>query len=140
MLWENPWGIGVGNAAFAQVYPRYAVSGTESTVHTHQIFLQIGCEMGIPGVAVFLCFLLILAFMIFSCIRSLTGERRGSSLAAGCAVLGCLVMGMFDHIWYHQGMFCLFWSICALATCCGAEKEMLEYEGKERMAPSDVMD
>ncbi len=123
MLRAHPWGIGTGEAAFHSIYPQYAVSGTESVMHTHQLFLQIPIEHGVIGAAVFGCFLLMLFLMVARGLRGVHGSARAVLLGSACAVLAGLVMGMFDHIWYHSGNLLLFFVICALLTVCGEEKE-----------------
>ncbi len=106
MLWEHPFGIGVGEAAFVRVYPSYAVSGTERVMHAHNVFLQVCAELGIPGL---LAFLLLLAGLL---LPALVGARERSATAAIC---GACVMGMFDHLWYARGMLVLFFSVVGLA-------------------------
>ncbi len=125
MLREHPFGIGVGSEAFSRIYPRYAVSGTESAVHTHQLFLQVGAELGLPGLLVFLAFLLLLFFGTAHGLAHLHGSARGEWLGCVCGLIGALVMGLFDDIWYHPGMFCLFFAVAALA----ASGECMENAG-----------
>lgn len=114
MLRVHPWGIGAGNEAFAAVYPSYAVSGTESAVHAHRLFLQVSCEYGIQGLLSLLFFLLILFFSAAYALRVAQGRRRGMRLALICGVGGALIMGVFDYIWYHFGMLLLFFGFAAL--------------------------
>lgn len=106
MLSEHPFGIGVGTEAFFAVYPQYALSGIETVMHAHQIFLQIAVELGVLGLIVFL--------MLFGviCLRCAVYGHRMGSLYALC---GVLLMGMFDHLWYCTGMICLFFITCACA-------------------------
>ncbi len=118
----NPWGIGVGEGRFTECFPQYAVSGTESVMHTHNLFLQILLEHGIVGgaVAAILLFCL-LCFWIKGC-RQVHGEERTMLLGSGCALIAALVMGMFDYIWYHKGLFALFWIVCAFFCAPFSEK------------------
>lgn len=111
LLREHPFGIGTGQANFGAVYPAYAVSGTESAVHTHQIFLQIAAELGISGLICLLGLLFRFLQCVFFAYRQ-TDSRNCARLIAGfSAVFGCLVMGFFDYVWYHSGMFFLFFAI-----------------------------
>ncbi len=115
MLREHPWGIGCGEAAFRNVYPLYAVSGTESVMHAHHVFLEVFVELGIPGILLFLTILFCL-FRKSVCGMARTGEGdvRTEVVCLFCLLLGCLLMGCFDSLWYHQGLFWLFWCVCAL--------------------------
>lgn len=119
MLREKKWGIGVGSEAFYTVFPRYAVSGTERVMHTHQLWLQIWVELGIPGLAVFLLFTLLLTLCVMRGLRDLHGTSRAALLGSACAVVGVLTMGCFDYVWYHFGMCCLFFTLCGLTTAIG---------------------
>lgn len=104
MLCEHPFGIGIGEDAWRAVYPHYAVSGTKTVPHAHNIFLQVMAEVGLLGL---LFFLLILFF-------SLRNSFQKRQFAALAAILGTLVMGMFDHLWYFAGMLLPFWAVLAL--------------------------
>ena len=112
MIGANPLGIGMGAENFSRQYFPYAVSGTETVIHTHQIFLQLLCELGIVGFLIFLSILLLLLLCLTQAERK--RRYREERIGAACALLGALVMGLFDHIWYHYGNFALFWIIAAL--------------------------
>ena len=115
MLTAHPFGIGVGNESFMQVYPLYAVSGTETVMHAHNLFLRLTCEIGVFGLLTFLCFLIVMILSFLSKLRSMpVGEGRLSTLSAACSIMGTLVMGIFDDIWYHYGLLALFFVVCAL--------------------------
>ena len=109
-------GIGVGESAFAHVYPLYAYVGTEVTAHSHNLFLQITVELGVAGLVLFL----IAAFMIsqrgFGCIK-LNSENKGVACAVSAAIAGltgALVHGVVDHIWYNYRVFFMFWVVAAV--------------------------
>ena len=114
MILAHPFGIGVGEEAFFAVYRRFAVSGTETVMHTHNLFIQIMTELGIFGL---ICFVIILFFLIeavFSSYREFGMRRISASVLGGfCAVSGLLIMGFFDYVWYHYGVFWLFWMVMA---------------------------
>ncbi|MBQ8309702.1 MAG: O-antigen ligase family protein, partial [Clostridia bacterium] len=95
----HPWGIGVGEKAFCAVYPRYALSGIESVMHAHSIYLQLALEIGWAGLAVFLAATLLIL---------LRGVLRGNRFGSVYAISGVLIMGFFDHLWYCRAMIALF--------------------------------
>ena len=111
MLKAFPVGIGVGESAWRAIYPHFAVSGTKTVMHAHNIFLQVATELGTVGLIVFL---LLIATALFRAFR----EKNITAIAA---VSGTLVMGMFDHLWYYPGILVPFWSILAL--CMGEGKK-----------------
>lgn len=115
MLAEHPGGIGVGEAAFRAVYPRYSLSGIERVMHAHRLDLQLLLEHGSVGIAVFLAFLLLFWTRAWRHGQS----ERGVPLAASLSVLGYLVMGGFDYVWYHFGNFALFFMLAA----CGVVRD-----------------
>lgn len=132
MLWENPWGIGTGEAAFRRIYPAYAVSGTETVMHAHRLLLQVSVELGVPGALVLLLLLLLLGLHTVCAAARLCGRARRDLLGASCGILGVVVMGCFDYVWYHFGVFALFWVWFGLAVSAAAGEEQEErsaYEG-----------
>lgn len=109
-------GIGVGESAFRNVYQAYAVSGTETMAHFHNLFLQVLVELGIVGLVV-----LIIIFIMYSqkCLIEIKHARITSKsrtmIAAGFAsIIGVLVMGLVDHVWYNYRVFLMFWIVVAL--------------------------
>ena len=117
MLRGHPLGIGIGEWAWRIIYPHYAVSGTKTVMHAHNIFLQVAIELGIVGVVLFLLLI----------VWALRRGIRKKNIVAVAGVAGVLFMGQFDHLWYYPGMLVPFWSM--LAFCCQsggqeAEKEL----------------
>ena len=114
MIAEHPFGVGVGEEAWTSVYRRFAVSGAETVPHAHNLLLQILSELGVMGL---LCFLVVLILLARRSWEGLSHRSRGSgsgaALGAACALVGTLVMGVFDNVWYHYGLFWLFWVVVA---------------------------
>lgn len=109
-------GIGVGEEAFAAVYPYYAVSGMESAPHAHNLYLGYLAEFGIVGL------LLLLLFIVLFFQRTLTHQHeeenpmlRLLSVAATCSVFAVLVNGFTDHVFYNSRIFFLFFVVVGLA-------------------------
>lgn len=109
-------GIGVGEEAFAAVYPYYALSGVESAPHAHSFLLSRLAEFGLMGPLVFLAVLL----LFYMCI--LTHQRREGeeelrlySIAAGSGVLAVLIYGLFDDPFYNKCVFFLFFAVMGFA-------------------------
>ncbi len=110
---SHPFGVGAGEAAFRAAYLPHAVSGTETVMHAHQLFLQLSLDAGVCGLGAFLLFLICLLRRWL---------REGGGDGGGVAICGVLVMGLFDHIWYSVGLQGLFWVIAALAGRGGCEE------------------
>lgn len=123
MLDAHPFGIGVGEAAFMQVYPRFAVSGTERVMHAHRLDLQLIAEHGWIGFGLFLLFFALLFLKSINGFYRLGTEARLVLLSCFCACVGALVMGAFDYIWYHFGNFTLFFALAAWGMSVMGEEE-----------------
>ena len=115
-------GIGVGNAAFKKIYPKYSLPGVESAPHAHNLFLQTGIETGIPGLIVLLLIFFILAQ---SCItffmKSDAGRAHKLTVAALFAgIIGVMLQGMTDYIWYNYRVYLMFW--CMVGLCAAVQR------------------
>ena len=109
-------GIGPGEAAFDLIYPSYAYSGITAP-HAHSLYLQIMCETGVVGIAVFLG-------MIISFFRSLCSALKRETrkdvrifqIAAIASVAGFLVEGATDYTFYNYRVTFLFWCVLGIGT------------------------
>jgi putative inorganic carbon (HCO3(-)) transporter len=113
MRYAHPWGIGVGEESFRRVYPSFAVSGTETVMHAHRWLGQIGVELGWVGVIALALLLGALGLEVLGGVGEATESARGRIIALASCILGFLIMGLFDYVWYHYGVFLLFWLLCA---------------------------
>jgi len=130
-------GIGVGTAAFAEVYPQYSLAGIESAPHSHNLYLQVMVELGIFGLISLLAVMFLMAQCSFTFCsdmnkRIIKGEdspalRFKLLNAAGlCSMAAILVQGMTDHVWYNYRVFCVFWLVLGLTMAAArAAKETL---------------
>lgn len=113
-------GIGIGSESFKTVYPVYALAGADFALHSHNLYLQIWVEMGIIGI-------LTLFSMFFMFFRSVFSEtvikmRKTSNtakavIALGTGVLGFLLQGLTDYVWYNYKILMIFWIVIALGSC-----------------------
>ncbi len=108
------YGIGLGSSAFNKIYPFYAYSDVNAP-HAHNIYLQLLTETGVVGLGLFL---LTMAAAMRRMLLSFVSDKRGFSgiLAAGvlAAMLGFLLQGAFDYVWYNYRVFLVFWITLAL--------------------------
>ncbi len=107
-------GIGVGQAAFEQVYPVFAYAGTEAAPHAHNLILQLLTETGIFGIVIFAAIIFFFIQKSFEFIKKAEGVDRMIVAAGVSGIFAILVMGVFDHIWYNFRVFFLFWIVMAL--------------------------
>ena len=117
MLNSYNWlaGIGFGEASFSALYPMFAYSGASAVKHAHSLYLQIVAESGILGLVV-LC-LIALLFMQ-NCFEYLyrikNAEGRTVAIAGMAAIVGFLVMGLADYVWYNSRVYLTFWLVMAM--------------------------
>ncbi len=110
-------GVGVGERAFCTVYANYAFSGIETAMHSHSLYLQLLCSLGIVGLLAFAVTMFLWLQRALEYYRY--GQLRGPRLIvlAGTAGIGALlIMGLFDEIWYNYRIFMLFWVVMGLVT------------------------
>lgn len=134
---EDFWltGVGVGESAFRAVYAGYALPGIETAMHSHSLYLQILCSLGIVGLVVFGAALLIWLRQMLGYARY--GYLRGPRLVIiGCVagIVALLVMGVFDEIWYNYRIYLLFWVLMGLGK---AQMRVGNAESERALGPVD---
>ena len=111
-----PGGIGIGESAFAQIYPLYSYMGTEATMHSHNLYLEIAVELGVIGVLVFAIVMFMILQRGFGCIKYNANDKLTvvSVSAAMAGLIAACVHGMFDYVWYNYRVFFMFWVVAAI--------------------------
>ena len=107
-------GVGVGQAAFEQVYPMFAYVGMEVTPHAHNLVMHIIGETGIAGALTLIVIIVLFSQSCISAIVKLSGVEKMTVTAGLCGVISTLVMGLADNIWYNYRVFFAFWCVMAL--------------------------
>ena len=109
-------GIGPGNDAFNQIYPRY-MNPRYPALSAYSVYLEHMVEMGYLGLG---CFVWLLIVTINHGIRQLIRLRqnnnyRGIYLIAAIAVTASLGFhGFVDTVWYRPQVNTLWWLILAI--------------------------
>ena len=131
-IWRATWlmakdywasGVGLGPVPYTLVYPLYEIAGTP-TVHAHNLYLQVLVEMGLPGLLVFLW----LMRNVFRSGLSLRGNpyHSGIVLALVAGLVGQVVYGLADNIWYSPKNLFLFWAVVGMIAACSAAVRSVE--------------
>jgi O-antigen ligase len=109
---EHFWltGVGLGAAAFAKVYPFYSFSMITAP-HAHNIYLETMAEMGIVGLGLLISIVGAFIFEILRFfVRSKEKTRQSVIVIAFLAgMMGFMLQGVFDYVWYNYRVFLLFW-------------------------------
>lgn len=109
------YGIGIGEGAFTKLYPVYALAGIEAAPHSHNLYLQIAVETGYLSLLAFLVFVLVFTQCSLSfCKNAISSRNRLISIGIFCGVLGFLIQGLTDYVWYNNRIFLLFWMLVGL--------------------------
>ena len=105
-------GVGIGEAAFGNVYPSYSLNAV-SAPHAHNLYLHILSETGIIGISA-VAALLILFYKYISSAAIKNKENKITAVSLGCAMIGYLAQGMFDNVWYNYRIYFFFFVVLAL--------------------------
>ena len=109
-------GIGPGNDAFNQIYPRY-MNSRYPALSAYSVYLEHIVEMGYLG---FGCFVWLLAVTFNHGIRQLarlrsSKDRRGIYLIAAIAATASLAFhGFVDTVWYRPQINTIWWLVLAI--------------------------
>ncbi|MBI5044265.1 MAG: O-antigen ligase family protein [Nitrospirae bacterium] len=121
-LKDSPvFGIGYGRKNFAAVYPEFFKKDIQH-FHTHNTFINIGLELGIPG-------LIALVWLFWATIKSLwkdwkdkLNENRILSFAIFVSVVGFLIRIQFDHLLVDE-MALMLWLLVGMGFAISKRKE-----------------
>jgi len=110
---ENPMtGAGMGRRAFAKAYPERIPEENTLLWHAHNVLLNYGLSMGIPGVLVIALLFGWWMYYFGRCIGS--DSARALVGAAGLSiVLGVLLRNQFNDF-FARDMSLLFWALVGL--------------------------
>lgn len=109
VITSPPWGVGYGNveAAIGRL------SGFE--LNTHNMFLGVAAEYGIPALALFLWFIIQCVTSVTLALRSETDRRRRSGYGVVLAIVSALLLdGMFHENYINSQ----FWTFLSIALAC----------------------
>lgn len=111
-------GIGMGEAAFAQVYPLFSYNAIVAP-HSHNTFLQLLVEGGIPALATFIA---VIVLALKSGHKAYKSHPKKSTdalmiLGIGSGIIGFLVQSMFDYTFYNYRVMAVFFMVSAIVVC-----------------------
>ena len=110
-------GIGMGEAAFSQVYPLFMYNAIIAP-HSHNTFLQLLVESGIGGLGIFLVMQGVFMVKMHTLYQMDYKKNRDSAmaLALGCGVIAFLAQSMFDYTFYNYRVMAIFFMVMAFGT------------------------
>jgi putative inorganic carbon (HCO3(-)) transporter len=118
MIRDRPiLGIGPGNDAFNAVYPLY-MRPNYSALSAYSVFLEVAVETGFIGLASFLWFLLVSFASGWRQVCALRDNMNSQGywlMAALAAMVGLMVHGLVDTVWYRPQINTVWWLCVAIA-------------------------
>ncbi|MBF2098756.1 MAG: putative bicarbonate transporter, IctB family [Gloeomargaritaceae cyanobacterium C42_A2020_066] len=116
MVRDFPWtGIGPGNDAFNRVYPFYQRPNFNA-LGTYSIPLEILVEAGVFGFLAFVSLTLSILRHAWQNLGAIEGPAgRVWQVATIGVLVGLMVHGLFDTVWYRPQVQLLWWFAVALA-------------------------
>ena len=109
-------GIGPGSEAFQQIYPMY-MRPNFTSLGAYSIYLEMTVEMGFIGIT---CFLSLVGMTFYRGISNLNRLLKNNSpegfwlISAMSGLVGLLVQGIADVIWYRPQVNTIWWFLVAL--------------------------
>ena len=132
-------GLGLGNETLLTVAKNYFIFVDKGSIpsHSHNLYIQVWLETGIPGIVTLVAFL---CTTVKKSIKYLAASSKdmyiNNILIAGLSSLtGVLAMGMVEYIWFYQRVMLFFWVIVGIMLAAlNLKAGMQEAEGRENNA------
>ena len=121
-------GVGVGSDAFNHIYPYYSY-GAIAAPHPHNLYLLILAETGLIGMVAFVGLTIMLIKKLFVT-ASVSKDAFCSTFSAILlsALIGFLIQGVFDNVWYNYRVFLFYFIIVGVSVALCVVSEDLEVE------------
>ena len=119
-------GIGPGNEAFNAVYPRY-MDPRYPALSAYSIYLEHIVEMGYVGFLSFLALILTTlryGWVQLNLVRTARNVRGLWIIAAIAGMVGLLVHGVVDTVWYRPSVHTLWWLVLGLIASNSWQEEL----------------
>ena len=110
---------GIGLGTFSRVapvmYPFFLIGPDVTVPHSHNVFLQAGVDLGIPGLVAFVALLTAIFFTAIETVRMAKSSGSGP-LAIGlfCGFLVYLIHGLLDYVTHSTKPGIVIWAIIGL--------------------------
>ena len=117
MFHDNPiCGIGVGNKVFREIYGLYMLSGFDA-LSCYCVFLEMAVESGIFAL---IAYLLFIGTLLYSAIKTFVTSREFTYkiliFTCAIAIIGVMVHGLIDTIYFRPQIQYIFWTMAAILT------------------------
>lgn len=108
------FGIGCGNKVFREIYGLYMLSGFDA-LSAYSVFLEIAVESGIFAVFFYILFvILMIKYAIKAFCKTVNIKDRMVLLSGIVAVIGVLVHGFVDTVYFRPQIQLIYWTWVAV--------------------------
>ena len=132
-------GLGAFDRVIPLLYPYFLISPAADIPHAHNLFLQVGVDMGLPGLIAFTALLICLFVMLIPALRR-RNQPLHWTLAAGAlgALVTLLVGGIFDVANWGVKLAFVDWLVVALVVLLHRERAGIIRCGARNRKPGVV--
>lgn len=139
LLWEftvnqialNPWsGFGFGQDSFQIAFPQWIERGA---LHAHNVFLDAGIQMGLPGMAVMMLVFVAVLLQYWRLYRNGVQQVRWIGACGIAMVVAVVTRNMTDEF-FRRDLALLFWSIVGASLGYGRRLLVAESSGANQSA------
>jgi O-antigen ligase len=125
MISKHPF-IGVGINTFSKNHGNYklatveAVTKTDDIIYAHNNFLQMGGEMGLLGLGVFLVFLFLVlkeSWIVFQ--KNQDPFLKALSISVFATIIAYLINGFTETSLYYSRVAMIFWYLVGMSLALG---------------------
>lgn len=123
MIADRPW-FGLGPNTYSRWFSFYNPPDPAAPVqmYSHNSFLQIGTEIGLVGLTLYIIFVGSTLFVLRPRIMAVKSKTADDLLRVGlwCSVIGLIVNALFESLLQSTQLRTLFWSLAGMAVAASA--------------------
>ncbi|MBZ0279372.1 MAG: O-antigen ligase family protein, partial [Anaerolineae bacterium] len=125
-------GVGLNQFRDGRVRALYPVAGYETRIlpHTHNELLQIGTDLGVPGLVIYIGWFVVIAFVLIRCYRRGIPQVKVLAVAVGGGLLAHAVFGLGDAIPIWDRFAFISWWLIALACATEIYQRLVSADNK----------
>ncbi len=135
---EHPLtGIGYGKESFKKAFPDNPIMLEDKGLwHTHNIFMEIALEIGIPGLIIFLWLLYSLTKTLIKGMKLMAGFGKVLMTSLFIALTGFIIRNQFDYI-YIDDTALMFWFLMGMGIAVTSGGQDMELKDKRMGGSSE---
>lgn len=103
---QNPIGYGPGSSGFSSIK-----NEKQQVIFTENYYLQIGREVGVLGLLLFLSIILLTGWRL---IKTYIGTKNIIVLSLIAGFAGLAISNLFAHIWFNEAVAYTWWGLASL--------------------------